>query len=110
MQCRNVEGAAHCDASLLLGRGSQAREPDDVADRIDVFDFGLVVAVGLQAAARLRSLVAPLRPILDRALSVTICLPLARHVRTRLMLFSSNTSIDETFSPSRSVTRRSRKR
>src|SRR5208282_2802326 len=52
-------------------------------------------SVAMPAAARFRSLVAPTRPVLDKALSVMSSLPLARRVRTRFTPFAQ--MVDQAF-------------
>ena len=117
MRYWNAEGVAYCLAALLPGSGSQTREADNVADGVNVIRVGLIRLVGFEAATRigaqsgrsqLSALVALFRPMLRRALSVTICLPLARQVRTLSTPPSSKTSMEATSSPRRKVTRRSR--
>src|SRR5580704_1756117 len=48
----NLERAAGCDSALLLRSGREAGKADDVADREDVADLGLIILVGFQAPAR----------------------------------------------------------
>ena len=48
----NLERAAYCYTALLFRSRCEAREPDHVADRVDVLGGGLVVGVGFQTAAR----------------------------------------------------------
>src|ERR1700735_3044581 len=48
----HLERAAGRDSALLLRSRREAGKADDVADREDVADLGLIILVGLQAPAR----------------------------------------------------------